>query len=84
MDWATVVGTPENLMVGCGAHGTAIQRAATWRDGLVLLAPGDVVCIKPTGSPLKMEKYVLICDEDGIHHTTFRDYESQIADKPIA
>lgn len=74
--WETIAGASKNLMIGYGAHGTSIQRAATWCEGLVLFTPGDAVCIIPSGG-YRVEQYALFCNESGIHHATFGDYEKR-------
>ena len=79
-EWETLAGTPQNLMVGSGVHGLIARSKAQWYEGLVLLAPGDAVCITPEGAN-EVERYVLLCPESGIHHISFSDYRSQIANK---
>ena len=77
--WRTIKGSPDDLVVGCGAApGRVIPRNSTWHDGLVLFAPGDVVLVRPEGGH-DIERYVLFCDEDGMHDMSFREYKSKFA-----
>ena len=69
--WKTIAGKPKNLMLGYGARERIIQRNATWYDGLVLLAPGDAVCITPEGGH-KTEDYVVACNERGIQNMSLK------------
>lgn len=46
--WETVDGTPEELAKGWGAHGAG-GVMGTWDDGLVVMAPGDILRVHPEG-----------------------------------
>ncbi|MBI4142551.1 hypothetical protein HY480_01605 [Candidatus Uhrbacteria bacterium] len=67
-------GTPEDLISGHGAFGDA-GRIGGWRDGIVLLRPGDVLRI--TESRSEGVRYVLWVEEDGTPKTaTWQDWEN--------
>ena len=69
--WKTIAGAPKDLMLGYGARDIVIQRQATWAEGLVLLAPGDAVCITPEGGH-RTEDYVVACNERGIQNMSLK------------
>ena len=77
--WKSIKGNPEDLVVGCGAHGIVIRRNATWYDGLVLFSPGDAVCVKPEGAH-EIERYALFYDEEnGMQSEFFSAYRNRFA-----
>lgn len=76
--WKTKAGSPQELIKGYGAHGIA-GRIGNWDDGLVLVAPGDVLRIKPEGG-YKSSAYALFFDENGELATmVWEDYEAMQA-----
>ena len=77
--WESLAGSPKDLMVGYGSRDIVTQRSATWSDGLILLSPGDAVCITPEGG-YKVELYVVFYDKDGVvHDLLLSEYRSRFA-----
>ena len=75
--WETIFGAPKTLAAGYGAHGVFRQRSGTWRDGIVLMSPKDVVCVIPEGE-YDTEKYVLYLTKAGVvKSTTLSEYVYQ-------
>ena len=71
--WETVAGAPEDLVVGAGFHGGSKQ-VAVWRDGLILMSPGDVIRIMPE-SAHRFDAFALFyAEKDGVGSMPFDDY----------
>ena len=75
--WETVTGSPENLVIGLGFHGTSKQ-VGCWRDGLVMMSHGDVVKIVPEGGH-RTDIFALLCDENGVQSMSFNDFIATMA-----
>lgn len=71
--WKTLKGFPRNLIMGHGAHGIA-GRIGTWDDGLVVMAPGDALKVKPEGG-FKTSAHVLHHAGDSLERMLFSDWE---------
>ena len=72
--WKFVAGEPEELISGFGAYGDA-GRIGSWKDGLVVVHPGDVLKVTLTGGS-KFEPFALWMDESGLlQSATWREYE---------
>lgn len=55
--WQAIKGQPQDFVVGYGAYGDDGENGR-WADGLVIMAPRDVICIK--------EHYALSYDAEGL------------------
>ena len=76
--WETVKGAPKDLVIGYGAHGIS-KRIGCWRDGLILMSPGDVACVTPEGGH-KTELFALFYEEkNGVGSMPFNDYSQIVA-----
>ena len=77
--WETVAGAPEDLVIGYGLYDGSKQ-IGVWRDGLILMSPGDVVCITPEGEH-RTPLFALFYEEkSGVGSMPFNDYCQIVAD----
>ena len=70
--WEIASGSPKELVIGTGFRGCS-RRVGSWRDGLVLMSPGDVIKVVPEGG-YKTETFALFYDESGVQSVPFGDY----------
>ena len=78
--WETVAGAPEDLVIGSGFHGGSKRRVGAWCDGLILMSPGDVVCIIPEGEHRTPLFALFYAEKDGLGSMLFNDYRQIVAD----
>lgn len=63
--WRTVAGKPEDVTSGYGAYGLA-GRIGNWDDGLVIMRPGDVLCVKRSGGHKNRPDALYFNEEKGV------------------
>lgn len=81
--WRTVEGKPETVIAGSGAE-TDSARLCSWRDGLVVMRPGDVLKITLAGGH-KFKSFALFFDaEDRLTASFFEDWEAGRAAEKLA
>ena len=78
-NWETVVGTPENLVIGLGFY-PSVKQVGVWRDGLILMSPGDVVRIIPEGRHRTPFFALFYEEKNGVGSMPFNDYCQIVAD----
>lgn len=71
-------GDPKTLAVGYGAHGTA-GPIATWKDALVIMAPKDILWVRPEGGH-KTRPWALIHTGGAVEAMTWADFETANAE----
>ena len=77
--WETVAGAPEDLVIGYGFHRRP-KHVGAWRDGLILMSPGDVVRIIPEGEHRTPFFALFYEEKNGVGSMPFNDYCQIVAD----
>jgi len=68
--WRTMAGSPKTLLVGVGA-----LDGKTWREGLIIMNPGDILRVRPEGSD---DMWAIVCDDDTVHSETWIRHEARM------